>query len=493
MKIALYTFFVCIISLSTFGQSEIDNLRYSYNEFGLTARSMGLGGAMGAPGADFGSLEVNPAGIGKMTRTQIMFSPNFRMQRSTSNIHNNSSTTGDSRFNIANIGFVNVKKFEDSPYTKWKYRQFGIVYHKVHVYDQRLRMEGFSNTSLMDDYVDRALGYTEEELPYYFGSTTNLAYQTYVVDPHPTQDSAFVHNMRFGDVYQRRTIGREGFQRDWTFSFSGNYDNKLLVGASFSLPKIEFTEQYQHRENKEFDTSATDISYFITHYTQISEGKGYKGNIGIIYMLNNFRIGAAYHTGTYYRFQDEWVDSMEASYDNGDYYSWASTSGGATFYTYNYNVQTPAKYVLSGAYLNKKWGLISVDIEYMDYRNARLVSRNSNYPEEYDYANETTEIIYKGTFNSRVGVECRILPEVQLRAGYAHYGNPFKSQYQEFNSDRNYINGGIGYRGDYAFIDLGFSHMLGQESYYMYNPNYIQDTEITNRITRIMLTAGLTF
>jgi hypothetical protein len=493
MKKSLLPALLILSALYTLGQNEIDNLRYSFNEFGLTARSMGLGGAIGAPGADIGALEVNAAGIGKFTRSQLLFSPNFRMHRTNSNIHDINSTAGDSKLNIANIGFIHAKKIEDSPYTKWKYRQFGIVYHKTHVYDQRLRMEGLSSTSMMDDYVDRALGYTEDELADYFNSTTNLAYQTYVVDPHPTQDSAFVHNMRFGDVYQRRTIGRDGFQRDWTFSLSGNYDNKLLVGASFSLPRIEFTEQYQHRENKEFDTTATDISNYTAHYTQISVGRGYKGNLGIIYMGDNFRIGVAYHTGTYYRFQDEWVDSMEANFDNGDYYSYSSTGGQFTYFTYAYNVQTPAKYVISGAYLNKKFGLISADVEYIDYRNARLISRNNNFPDEYNYANETSEIIYRGTFNIRVGAEYRLFPELQIRAGVSNYGNPFKSEYQEYNSGRTYYSGGVGYRGDYAFIDLGFSYMTSSESYYMYNPNYISDTQIDNRNTRIMLTAGLIF
>ncbi|MBL0343571.1 MAG: hypothetical protein IPP71_23575 [Bacteroidetes bacterium] len=45
-------------------QNEIDALRYSQSMFGSTARSLSMGGAFGALGADFSTLSTNPAGIG---------------------------------------------------------------------------------------------------------------------------------------------------------------------------------------------------------------------------------------------------------------------------------------------------------------------------------------------------------------------------------------------------------------------------------------------
>ena len=45
---------------SVFAQDETDALRFSYLQPQGTARSMGIGGALGALGGDFTSLSINP-------------------------------------------------------------------------------------------------------------------------------------------------------------------------------------------------------------------------------------------------------------------------------------------------------------------------------------------------------------------------------------------------------------------------------------------------
>ena len=52
-------------------QNEVDALRFSQHYPVGTARSVGLGGAVGALGGDFTSLSVNPAGIGLYRQSEI--------------------------------------------------------------------------------------------------------------------------------------------------------------------------------------------------------------------------------------------------------------------------------------------------------------------------------------------------------------------------------------------------------------------------------------
>jgi len=48
----LFSIIPCFFFLSLLGQNEEDALRYSYLQFGGTARYIGVGGAFGALGAD---------------------------------------------------------------------------------------------------------------------------------------------------------------------------------------------------------------------------------------------------------------------------------------------------------------------------------------------------------------------------------------------------------------------------------------------------------
>ncbi len=65
--------------LSLLAQNEIDALRYSQTGFGSTARSLAMGGAFGAPGADYSSLMINHAGIGVYKISEFTYSIVFNI------------------------------------------------------------------------------------------------------------------------------------------------------------------------------------------------------------------------------------------------------------------------------------------------------------------------------------------------------------------------------------------------------------------------------
>ncbi len=53
-----------------------------------------------------------------------------------------------------------------------------------------------------------------------------------------------------------------------------------------------------------------------------------------------------------------------------------------------------------------------------------------------------------------------------VRAGYAHYGNPYEDA--ELNASRSIISGGLGYRDKGIFIDLTYAHSILKDVHFPY-------------------------
>ncbi len=70
-------------------------LLFSQQNYGSTARSKAMGNAFGALGGDFGSLSINPAGIGIYQYGEISASTNLLNLNSTESSYQGNSFTQD--------------------------------------------------------------------------------------------------------------------------------------------------------------------------------------------------------------------------------------------------------------------------------------------------------------------------------------------------------------------------------------------------------------
>ena len=64
MKTKYIFLFAALTALTVNAQTQYDAFRFSESELNGTARFVGMGGAMGALGADISVMSTNPAGIG---------------------------------------------------------------------------------------------------------------------------------------------------------------------------------------------------------------------------------------------------------------------------------------------------------------------------------------------------------------------------------------------------------------------------------------------
>lgn len=197
---------------------------------------------------------------------------------------------------------------------------------------------------------------------------------------------------------------------------------------------------------------------------------------GIIFRpTKSLRLGAAFHTPTFYSISKDEYKTMTANYDqevgsDSDGYDTKWTDDNDQ--TYNYNLETPLKIDLSAAYTFGDVALISLDYEIVNYGGAKF----RHAPEDnYDYSDQNSDInkVFTTTSNIRLGGEYRLTPNFSLRAGYNIIGNPWSNTYTFSDGTSSEIlnkndtfsaySGGFGYRQNHFFID--FAYRLNQFNY----------------------------
>ena len=159
-RIAHIFCFLFVVSLIN-AQTTSDALRYSFIELGGgTARTMGLGGSMGALGADYSTLSTNPAGLAMYRSSEFVITPTFQVNRTQSLLagaNNSSNSENANDFSLSNVGII----FASQPTaSNWKTMNFGIGMNKLANFSQEFTFEGTSKGSIVDRWVELANGFT---------------------------------------------------------------------------------------------------------------------------------------------------------------------------------------------------------------------------------------------------------------------------------------------------------------------------------------------
>jgi hypothetical protein len=465
-------------------QNEIEALRYSQNFPYGTARSIGLGGAIGAVGGDFTSLSVNPAGIGLYRGSEMTISPSIQWVNTSSEFLGNSYTEERYNFNLGNAGFV--FNFKTGKEKGWISTNFGFGYNRLNNFNQEIFMGGIQqNSSYLDNFVYYADQLPADELdPYY----EQLAYDTYMIDWDENNSEYFndFADAGYGQV-QERTINKRGSIGEYLLSFGANYNHRLYIGASLGINRVNFEQTIIH-----FEDDPSNIIEFTDNFTfeeyLYTRGTGYNFKFGAIARPADFlRLGASFHIPTFYRLNDEYENTMEAyidpdeGFDNPQY---ASSGLGE----YSYRLRTPAKAVGSAAITLGQVAMISMDYEFINYKNADLSASDYNFREE----NQDIENVYDAAHNFRFGGELRFGP-AYLRGGYAFYASPFSTEQSGVNTNHNILSAGVGIRNQFFFLDAAFRHSTSQNSYYLYVPGIESPAINTTDANSVEVTLGFRF
>ena len=513
-----------------FAQGASDALRYSRLQFAGPARTLGIGGANVALGADFGNLNSNPAGLGLFQKSEIHFSPGLGLGQSDARLEGNAAAAlreDKNSLHVASAGLVLTTRRPDADQaTNWRGGAFALGFSRVADFNAASRyggtltdrpgsgrsvagddqsylasLRGTAGQSYFDDL--RAQGRSGN-----YTTADGLAYGAYLTSILKSRrtgaDSAIVTRQRRGPIGQTEYVTTRGSLSQFDLGYGASYRDRLYLGVGVGLLSSNYTSV------REFTETETDPTTHLSSYTLRDEthttGSGFNARLGLIYRATDaLRVGAAVQTPTFMRLADTKNSRIttEFSSQGTDVVSPTLPTGpvGVTSVEtlpndYAYTLTTPFRANAGVAYTLGKHGFVTGDAEYVGYGQARLHndSQNTN-GDNYSFTTENADIRsrYQNTVNLRFGAEGRF-DVFRVRLGYARYGDPYKA---DANQERvqNFYTAGAGLRQGNFFLDVAGVYTAFDQLYTPYTlANNLQPgIKVHNSRYTTSLTAGLTF
>jgi hypothetical protein len=476
ISVALFT--TSILS----AQNEEDALRYSRQFITGTARSVGMGGAMGAIGGDFTSLSINPAGIGVYRSNEFTFSPSLNWNSTQSDFLRNKIDQTRYGMKLGNVGYVisNTTDKEKGLVST----SFGFGYNQLNNFNSQILMSGTNNSSSLLDNFTRVYNDLSLDISDFY---EGLAYDVDLI----VRDSItlpYYNDFQRGGYgqHQQRRVSTSGSIGEYVFSMGSNISNKLYFGATFGVQRVRYEKSSEHTETDQ-NNNIDYTQKFVFNEDLLTRGYGFNLKLGVIARpLNFLRLGAAYHIPTYYFLHYRFASDIQAWYDPS--LNIASKTSESPILNFDYQLKTPSKFVGSAAITIGKLGLVSIDYERVNYSNANLQAPDFGFVLE----NTAIKDIYKSTNNLRMGAELR-LGTGYLRGGYAMYGSPYKIVDPSGDIKYSVISGGVGIRNSDFFMDLSYASGVSSEAYYMYIPEMTTGSINKSKLNNVILTVGFRF
>lgn len=479
MKRLLLIIALATSSLFASGQSATDAFRFSQVSPGGTARFTSMGGAFGALGGDFSSIGINPAGLGVFRGFEFTISPELHLSNIAATYYGSQLEDMDYNLNLNNLGLVMaVRTGQDSDAPGIRFINLGFGINRHNNFNHRWIASGFNNeSSLMTSFLEQAI--REGSVNNLDNFTTGLAWDTHLLD---RIDGQFFVDMPNGNVQQSRMNQTSGSVREFVASAAVNYNDQLFIGLTVGLPTIDFSENFRFEES-DINNQSVYFNSLEYNYNLSTWGSGLNFKIGAIFRPNHMlRLGAAFHSPTFYTLEDEFSASMRSSLNLAEYNNSATSPTGR----FSYELHTPLRLIGSIALIFGQSGLISLDYEHTDFSTMRLRS------DTYSFIDENQSI--KDSFTSqqiiRIGGEYRLNP-VTLRAGIMNYSNPFQDGIND--ASRTVFSLGVGFSQRNFFLDLGYTSTVFSEDFYPYDSNLVRSISKNYQLNGIKATLGLRF
>jgi hypothetical protein len=485
MKIILSFLSIFVLTGGLLAQTASDALRFSTMDVGGTARTIGINGAVNALGADYSVLSTNPAGAAAFRRSEFTFSPAISTTQVTSTLQGDKDNFGSvedrSKFNLSNVGFVFVSRPSSS---RWRTVNFGIGLNRIADFHANYFYTGQSAGSITDRWVELADGLTPDQLDAF---EAGPAYDVGAIfNPFSYDNTLYTNDFGPDEVVNKSQLVRTtGAINELVFTLAGNYEEKLMIGATVGVPFVRYEETKEYRETDEENANPTFNELTLNEYLRTT-GTGINLKLGFIYRpIQMFRIGGAVHTPTSYSLEDQYDSFVEYDFGSGPFMA-ESPDG-----FYEYRLATPWRVIGSTAFIFGKTGFLSADVEWVDYSSAAFNFNSGLSLDDQAFEQELNDQIlqaYQSAINIRVGGEVAF-DILRLRIGYGYLGSPYAD---DSSSAGQTISGGIGIREQNFFLDLGYQHHTFGETYVPYLVAAANSQAVTNDFLRqkFVLTFG---
>ncbi|MEQ1745088.1 MAG: hypothetical protein ABMA02_06675 [Saprospiraceae bacterium] len=484
--------FLPFFAATAFSQTAPDVLKFSYLNPGGTARFVGAGGAFGALGAEFGGLSQNPAGLAMYRTNELVVTPGLRFANTDATLKGNNNLTFDeskTHFRFDNLGIV----FNTTPVSgKWKTFNVGIGYNQQANYNQGIYYAGNAAGTILNNWFSNArsvlaVGGTTNDFDEFTGK---LAYQAEAIYGNTAANLTYdFANDPNAVVEHSQSITQSGTYNEMVLSLAGNYDEKLLVGATVGIPFLRYRISTEYREK---DVNNSVDAFENLAYSEFLNTDGYGVNIkfGVVYRASQaIRIGAHIHSPTWMSLTDDYSTSLTYVYNPGNPTPVTTTKNSGSF-PFDYKLTTPWRAGVSGAVLLQKHGFLSAEVEWVDYSanaynfTADVANTENQLAERQ--VNGDIQRLFEPRMNIRLGGELA-LSEFRLRGGVNLLGKPYATD-DGFNTG---FTAGAGVRGESFFLDFGVRLGSGTGSVIPYADGPEADTK--NNVTDVLMTIGFKF
>lgn len=467
MKKTITTILAILFLTPVFGQGIDDAFQFSQTYYQGTGKALGMGNALGAVGGDMTSVSINPAGMGIYRSSELTMTLGLVDNYHSSNYYDNQTHANKMRVSIPNLGYIWTK--QRSNFRPLRYTQFGIVFNRLNDYNSHTFAKGINpNSSLIDSYLGKIDGYSENDIQDAFPYDIYPAWSTYLIDIYQDEQGDYYSSpVPQGGIWQSLKNKFKGRSEEWTLAWSANFSDKLFFGASLGIQHIKRTGTRVFSESMpEHSDISTDFNKWSFTEELSSISWGVNGKFGLIWHTNHWlRFGAAFHTPSIYGFDESWQTETESQIN------WITRKYISPESHYEYLFVQPLKWIGSMAFVVGQSGIISMDAEYTNYSAARFITA---FDDDFDYTLKNDEIkaSFSRTLNFRLGSEWR-LQNSYLRLGAGYYGSPLG--FGKSNGSVKKASAGISIpAGSSTTFDFAYELTLGERNFTLYNPEPIE-------------------
>ena len=450
-----------------------------------TARFVGMGGAMGALGADMSVIGWNPAGIGLFRKSDVALTFGGLWNKNKITEERRGTGTFDQ------IGFVYNFKTESDvcPYVN-----FAFNYQKKKNFHSNFYADSDPDNPILISQMDQLAELATEGFDTGW-NLTGLAVDNGALSSDVSQSGQkFYYNKFYGD-YNQYTHHSEGSLRAFELNFSTNIKDRAFLGLTFGVDNLEYDSWTKYFEASEYIDESGKAhfgDYSIWNDYRI-HGYGFNFKLGGIvrpFEDNSFRIGVAIESPTWYKLKSSVL------MDYTDEYTGERSRQVESYL--DYNPRTPWKFRASmGSTIGSKFAW-DVDYELANYKDM-----NQRYPKYYDTfggavdvdMSEHTHESLRAVHTIRAGMEFRPIAPLAFRLGYnftssvydedAHFDQVLlNSAAMDYITRTNYmitkpthiLGIGMGYKWKHFYFDLAYKIRSQKADFYAFDDSFTSPT-----------------
>ena len=507
------------ISSAAVAQSQYDVIRFMDNELNGTARFVGMGGAMGALGADLSTMSTNPAGIGMYRSNDVALTFGFNANHSNADLGGIVSKEKRTKASFDQIGFVWSNKIGNK--TNLRYVNFGFNYRKRANFNRQFSSAGgFSDGASLSWQMADMLWQAEDGVGHYYNTLgdfndlldagfkgsklgdpytdsyfygtpylSSMGARTGLLDPLLAEGSllddpeakliGFLPWNSDGHQYYSR---EEGGVEEYDFNLSFNVQDRYYFGVTVGAYSLNYNRYSSYGENI-VDGEAKGNFTLNNWYKQ--EGTGFDVKLGAIirpFEYSPFRIGFSIHTPIWYSVTEYHTATLTAgatSFPEGTQYTENLSDYLNPEYVWDYRLTTPWRFGVSMGTIVSGMMALDAEYEYAKYSSAHLEDVDGYELNGTTAVNESL----KGVHTFRVGMETKLTSAFSMRAGYNFQSSPIHEDSfknipftDETRTDAEYLNlksrqavtFGMGYRGRLFYADIAYKYDFYKDNFYAF-------------------------